>query len=97
MEWSILEQACNAYGLTIVPTYETLGADSILHILRETEMKSIVCSSVETVKILSMVEKTVPLKVIIQMEDITDADKELASNAVLIFLLLNLRVSNCIL
>lgn len=44
-----------------------------------------------------MVEKTVPLKVIIQMEDITDADKELASNAVLIFLLLNLRVSNCIL
>ena len=60
-------------------------------------MKSIVCSSVETVKILSMVEKTVPLKVIIQMEDITDADKELASNAVLIFLLLNLRVLNCIL
>ncbi|KAM7453769.1 hypothetical protein BLSTO_05479 [Blastocystis sp. subtype 1] len=81
VEWSILEQACNAYNLTIVPTYETLGADAILHILRETEMKSIVCSSVETVKILSMKEKTVPLEVIIQMEDITDGDRELAANA----------------
>ena len=82
MEWNILEQACNGYGLTIVPTYETLGADAILHILRETEMKSILCSSVETVKILSMVEKTVPLEVIIQMEDITDEDRQLAANAV---------------
>ena len=82
MEWNILEQACNAYGLTIVPTDETLGADAILHILRETEMKSILCSSVETVKILSMVEKTVPLEVIIQMEDITDEDRQLAANSV---------------
>ena len=90
MEWSILEQACNAYNLTIVPTYETLGADAILHILRETEMKSIVCSSVETVKILSMKEKTVPLEVIIQMEDITDGDRELAANAVVLSFLLNL-------
>lgn len=96
MEWSILEQACNAYNLTIVPTYETLGADAILHILRETEMKSIVCSSVETVKILSMKEKTVPLEVIIQMEDITDGDRELAANAVALSFLLNLRALNSI-
>ena len=92
----ILEQACNAYNLTIVPTYETLGADAILHILRETEMKSIVCSSVETVKILSMKEKTVPLEVIIQMEDITDGDRELAANAVVLSFLLNLRALNSI-
>ena len=96
MEWSILGQACNAYNLTIVPTYETLGADAILHILRETEMKSIVCSSVETVKILSMKEKTVPLEVIIQMEDITDGDRELAANAVVLSFLLNLRALNSI-
>ena len=96
MEWSILEQACNAYNLTIVPTYETLGADAILHILRETEMKSIVCSSVETVKLLAMKEKTVPLEVIIQMEDITDGDRELAANAVVLSFLLNLRALNSI-
>ena len=29
-----------------------------------------------------MVEKTVPLEVIIQMEDITDEDRQLAANAV---------------
>ena len=96
VEWSILEQACNAYNLTIVPTYETLGADAILHILRETEMKSIVCSSVETVKILSMKEKTVPLEVIIQMEDITDGARELAAISVVLSFLLNLRALNSI-
>lgn len=82
VEWCILEQACNAYGFTIVPTYETLGADAMLYILRETEMKTIVCSSAETVKILSMAEKGIPLEVVIQMEDATETDKKLASDAV---------------
>lgn len=55
----------------------------MLYILRETEMKTIVCSSVETVKILSMAEKKIPLEVVIQMEDATEKDKQLASDAVL--------------
>ena len=54
----------------------------MLYILRETEMKTIVCSSVETVKILSMAEKGIPLEVVIQMEDATETDKKLASDAV---------------
>ena len=82
VEWSITEQACNAYNFSLVPTYETLGADSILHILRETEMKSIVCSSSETAKVLSLLEKEVPLKVIIQIEDINETDRELVKNNV---------------
>ncbi len=82
MEWCIAEQACNAYNFTLVPTYETLGADSVLYILRETEMNTIVCSSAETVKVLSMVERNVPLKAVIQMEDITDKDRTLAKEAV---------------
>lgn len=82
VEWCIAEQACNAYNFTLVPTYETLGADAVLYILRETEMKTIVCSSTETVKVLSMIEKNVPLKAVIQMEDITDKDRELANAAV---------------
>ena len=82
MEWCIAEQACNAYRLTLVPTYDTLGADAVLHILRETEMKTIVCSSAETVKVLSMVEKSVPLEVIIQMEEITERDREVAKAGV---------------
>lgn len=45
-------------------------------------MKTIVCSSTETVKVLSMIEKNVPLKAVIQMEDITDKDRELANAAV---------------
>lgn len=82
MEWCIAEQACNAYNFTLVPTYETLGADAVLYILRETEMNTIVCSTTETVKVLSMVERNVPLKAIIQMEDITERDRELAKEAV---------------
>ena len=45
-------------------------------------MKSIVCSSSETAKVLSLLEKEVPLKVIIQIEDINETDRELAKNNV---------------
>ena len=45
-------------------------------------MTTIVCSSAETVKVLSMVERNVPLKAVIQMEDITDKDRTLAKEAV---------------
>lgn len=82
MEWVITEQACNAYTLVLVPTYETLGADAVLHILRETEMKTIVCNSAETVKVLSMVEKQVPLENIIQIGTVSDKDRELAKSVV---------------
>ena len=82
MEWCIAEQACNAYGLTLVPTYDTLGADAVLHILRETEMKTIGCSSTETVQVRSRVEKSVPLETIIQMEEITERDREVAKAGV---------------
>lgn len=82
VEWSLTEQTCNAYNFVLVPTYETLGADAILHILRETEMKTIVCSNLETVKILSMIEKEVPLEVIIQMEEVEEKDRELAKQNV---------------
>ena len=82
MEWVIAEQACNAYTLTLVPTYETLGADAILHILRETEMKSIICGSTETVKVLSMVEKKIPLENVIQIEEVSERDRELAKSVV---------------
>ena len=45
-------------------------------------MNTIVCSTAETVKVLSMVERNVPLKAVIQMEDITDKDRKLANEAV---------------
>ena len=65
-----------------MPTYETLGADAILHILRETEMKTIVCSCIETVKVLSLMEKGVSLEVVIQMEEVEEKDRELAKKNV---------------
>lgn len=45
-------------------------------------MKTIVCSSCETAKVLSLMEKEVPLKVIIQMEEIDERDRGLAKQFV---------------
>ena len=54
-------------------------------------MKTIICGSTETVKVLSMAEKKIPLENVIQIEEVSERDRELAKSAVcfsrLIFIL----------
>ena len=33
VEWKIVEQTCNSYSMGLVPLYDTLGAESIEHIV----------------------------------------------------------------
>ncbi len=40
-EWVIAEQACNAYGLTSVPLYDTLGADAVAFVIGQTRMVTV--------------------------------------------------------
>ena len=51
LEWALTEQSCNAYGLTLCPIYDTLGADSVEFILQQTQMKTCVCTPSETLKV----------------------------------------------
>lgn len=36
VEWLVMEQAANAFGITLVPLYDTLGADAMRFILGQT-------------------------------------------------------------
>eukprot|EP01055_Gregarina_sp_Pseudo9_P005227 Gregarina_sp_Pseudo_9__5226@NODE_583_length_2551_cov_101_484873_g550_i0_p1_GENE_NODE_583_length_2551_cov_101_484873_g550_i0NODE_583_length_2551_cov_101_484873_g550_i0_p1_ORF_typecomplete_len703_score190_93AMPbinding/PF00501_28/9_5e84AMPbinding_C/PF13193_6/0_011Cas9_C/PF18525_1/0_29_NODE_583_length_2551_cov_101_484873_g550_i03082416 len=41
VEWFLAEQACNAFGMTLCPLYDTLGVEAIEYILTETEIEAI--------------------------------------------------------
>ena len=35
VEWKIVEQSCNGYSMVLVPLYDTLGPESIKHIMNQ--------------------------------------------------------------
>lgn len=55
VDWVLTEQSCNAYGMTLCPIYDTLGADSVEFILQQTEMKTCVCAPEETLKVFVVI------------------------------------------
>ena len=56
-EWNMLEQACNAYNFTIVPLYDTLGADSIRYIITQAELTTILVAKADLRKITALKTK----------------------------------------
>lgn len=70
-EWVIIEQACFAYSMVIVPLYDTLGADAITYIVNKAELSVIFADKPEKAKILleGVENKLTPgLKVIVLMD-----------------------------
>ncbi|GFE52900.1 hypothetical protein BaOVIS_003040 [Babesia ovis] len=57
VEWLICEQTANAYGLTIVPIYDTIGEESIIHILEHTDINVVVCDVACAEKIIRVLPK----------------------------------------
>lgn len=67
VEWFLCEQAANAYQLTIVPLYDTLGQDALEFILEKTRMKTVVCSLECLPTLLKSIETTKYVKYIIML------------------------------
>nr|CAH8870458.1 unnamed protein product [Trichobilharzia regenti] len=44
-EWFITQHACAAYGFPIVPIYPTLGDEAMQHILKQSEIRVVMCDS----------------------------------------------------
>nr|CAH8870494.1 unnamed protein product [Trichobilharzia regenti] len=44
-EWFITQHACAAYGFPIVPIYATLGDEAMQHILKQSEIRVVMCDS----------------------------------------------------
>lgn len=81
VEFALLEQAANCFGITIVPVYDTLGADILSYICAQTKMKTLCCSP----ELLQSVLKSVKpgsahsLKTVVLFGEPTMEDKEAAS------------------
>ena len=53
-EWLILDIACVFYNITIVPFYDTLGADTVTYILDQTEMETTMATEDLVPKLLEL-------------------------------------------
>ena len=53
-EWVIGEQGCYSQGIVPVPLYDTLGAESVEYVVRQTEIRSIMCTSAELDRALAV-------------------------------------------
>ncbi|CAK8672753.1 unnamed protein product [Clavelina lepadiformis] len=42
IDWKIAEQACNSYSMVVVPLYDTLGPQSIQHVINQCDLKFLV-------------------------------------------------------
>ena len=70
------EQACNTYSLTIVPLYDTLGTEAISFILTHTELKLVVCDSMD--KVLQLLKTKSSLEYIVALDEISEEARRLA-------------------
>ncbi|XP_033852342.3 long-chain-fatty-acid--CoA ligase 1 [Acipenser ruthenus] len=69
-EWVVAELACYTYSMTVVPLYDTLGEEAMVHILNIAEISMVICDKPEKAgTLLTNVEQSLTpgLKTIILM------------------------------
>ena len=69
VEWTLTEQACNAYTYVTVPLYDTLGEEAVTHILTQCELKLCVCDN--SAKAIDLMKRKSKLVNIIVFGEIT--------------------------
>eukprot|EP00917_Polyrhabdina_sp_WS-2016_P013928 GHVP01030404.1.p1 GENE.GHVP01030404.1~~GHVP01030404.1.p1 ORF type:complete len:712 (-),score=96.41 GHVP01030404.1:1510-3645(-) len=77
-EWFILEQAANAYNVTVVPLYDTLGEESIVYVLNQTKMTCCMASAATLPNLIKYHTRTEFLKHVICIDPIPAEDERLA-------------------
>ncbi|XP_055502821.1 long-chain-fatty-acid--CoA ligase 5 [Leucoraja erinacea] len=78
-EWIISELACYTYSMSVIPLYDTLGADAMVYIINRAELAIVICDNINKVKVLlgnCEVKLTPSLSTIILMDPFDDALKE---------------------
>uniref|UniRef100_H2ZDV1 Long-chain-fatty-acid--CoA ligase n=1 Tax=Ciona savignyi TaxID=51511 RepID=H2ZDV1_CIOSA len=83
VEWKLTEQACNSYSMVVVPLYDTLGPQSIQHIMTQCDLKIVVVDKNAKVKNLlaGVKDGKFAVTLIITMETLDDEAKSLAESA----------------
>jgi long-chain acyl-CoA synthetase len=82
LEWLVTEHACNAHAMPTIAIYDTFGPDVVEYIINHAELPLIVCASWDeaTKKVLQVADKCPTLRFIVQMEPVTDKQKEEMKN-----------------
>ena len=57
-EWFIADIACVFYNITIVPFYDTLGADTVTYILKQTELETILVTEDKVPTLIELKRKS---------------------------------------
>merc|ERR1719507_2832480 len=71
-EWCIAEQGCYSQSIIPVPSYDTLGPDSLAYVINQTSMKTMLCSAEVAQNLLDCKAQCPTLDHIIQMEPVSD-------------------------
>ncbi|KAK1154068.1 long-chain-fatty-acid--CoA ligase 1 [Acipenser oxyrinchus oxyrinchus] len=82
-EWVVAELACYTYSMAVVPLYDTLGEEAMVHILNIAEISMVICDKPEKAgTLLANVEKSLTpgLKTIILMNSCNAALLERGRN-----------------
>lgn len=78
VEWFICEQAANAFGLTLVPLYDTLGDEAVRYILDQTQLPCVAASLDCVPDLLKAASGRPYLKAIVVFDPVSAEDIERA-------------------
>ena len=81
LEFALLEQAANAYGITLVPIYDTLGPETLNFICTQTKLSTLCCAHETLQTIIKSVHasETHALKTLIVFGTPTEEEKAAAA------------------
>jgi long-chain acyl-CoA synthetase len=79
-EWCIAEQGCYSQSIIPVPSYDTLGADSIAYVVNQTSMVTMLCSAELTDNMIACKALCPTLLNLIQMEPVSDVVRSKAQS-----------------
>ncbi|KAH9890055.1 acetyl-CoA synthetase-like protein [Cubamyces lactineus] len=77
--WLIVDLAMQAYGKVVVPLYDTLGADSVEHVVNHAELTIVFAAPDHIPFLLTVVPKLRTLRMIVSLESLEDDQKRVLS------------------
>ncbi|KAI8978835.1 acetyl-CoA synthetase-like protein [Trametes punicea] len=77
--WLILDLAMQAYGKVGVPLYDTLGADSVEHVINHAELTVVFAAPEHIPFLLTIADKLPTLKMVVSLEALDDDQKHILS------------------
>mmetsp|Transcript_16392 Transcript_16392/g.30871 ORF Transcript_16392/g.30871 Transcript_16392/m.30871 type:complete len:680 (-) Transcript_16392:164-2203(-) len=73
LEWVVAEQGCFTQSVVTVPMYDTLGPDSVAYVIKQCELKTVICSAEVMQNVVDCKSSCPSLECIIIMEPMTEA------------------------